>query len=652
MNRMILISVLLVVTFGLGTMQSYAQKRPNIVILFADDLGYSDIACYGGEIETPNLDKLASKGIRFTQFMSCTKCAASRAALLTGLYPVETACNGEPTQMINSMTIAELLKKANYKTLMAGKWHAKENPVKRGFDHYFGSVNGAFDYFEPKARKKYMLDDKVLAPYKPENPATYYTTDAFTNKALEYLDDCKNSEDPFFLYVAYNAPHWPLQAWPEDIAKYRGKYGKGWDQVRKERFERQQALGIVKPGWKLSERDENVEAWENFSRKDAADLTMATYAAMIDRMDQNIGKILNKLDDMGVADNTLVIFLSDNGACAEGAMWDGKDKATKPGWRNSQAKLGIEWANASNTPYRKFKRYMYNGGQLTPFIVRWPQGVSDQGSITHERAHLVDLVPTILELAEGEYPANQKHQVSPENDLKTEWNVLPLAGKSIVPLFKGEPAPERDNFLGYFQGARMITKKQWKLVSDGSDGTIQHLEEYAWELYNMDEDPAELNNLVEKYPAMVESMDNTYREWMFRADSVSGVSNHTWFVPRFTKKQHAAANQLASDARMQNLLAKRKVIGEQIVKALNAEQVKMKTGLGMEKVPMSYFGLVKAGEPFANTSDTLKELYEKWNKNIQDSEQYCKAKGEVYLQAWNVQERIRPMIPAYDIEKE
>ncbi|MCK5342345.1 MAG: sulfatase-like hydrolase/transferase, partial [Candidatus Heimdallarchaeota archaeon] len=215
------------------------DKRPNFVILFADDLGYSDIGCYGGEIKTPNLDKLALEGIRFTQFMTGSKCAPSRASILTGLYPIETGNNGPPAQMINGVTIAEMLSQAGYNTLMSGKWHAKEHPVKRGFHHYYGSAEGSSNYFAPTMQSRFMEDDQLINPITDENKETYYTTDVYTDKAIEFLDKSAKSENPFLLYVSYNAPHFPLQAWPEDIAKYRGKYMKGWDEIRKERYQRQ-----------------------------------------------------------------------------------------------------------------------------------------------------------------------------------------------------------------------------------------------------------------------------------------------------------------------------------------------------------------------------------------------------------------------------
>ncbi|WP_111708182.1 arylsulfatase [Lutibacter citreus] len=474
---------ILLIVFSIQILKAQ-ESKPNIVIIFADDLGYSDIGCYGGEIETPNIDKLAEEGLRFTHFINGSKCAPSRASLLTGLYPIETGCVGPPAQMENGVTIAEMLNKAGYKTLMAGKWHGKENPVKRGFDKFFGITKGAFNYFNPKKNQPYWEDNKRLDPFIPENKENFYTTDTFTNMALNYLDQQKNKREPFFLYVAYNAPHYPLQAWPEDIAKYKGKYLKGWDKIREERFQRQQKMGIVEPNWELTERDDKIPAWEDYENKDIADLTMATYAAMVDRMDQNIGKLIAKLEETGKKENTLIIFLSDNGGNAEGHMWDGVNPNNKPGLKNSQAKLGIEWANASNTPFKNYKRSTFNGGQVTQFIVSWPKAKFKKGSITRQKGNLTDLMPTFLELANATYPEGETWSVPAEGKLKTSWKVRPLPGKSLVPVFNNETVT-RENFKGYFQGSRMLIANDWKIVSEGGDGAILHLEDYPWELYNL-----------------------------------------------------------------------------------------------------------------------------------------------------------------------
>ncbi|WP_139956938.1 arylsulfatase [Flavicella sediminum] len=647
MNKNILLIILIILVFSKEGV--FAQNgRPNIVVIFADDLGYSDIGCYGGEIETPNIDKLADEGIRFTHFINGSKCAPSRASLLTGLYPVETGCVGPPDQIVNGVTIAEMLKKAGYATLMSGKWHGKEHPVKRGFDHFFGTVSGSFNYFKPGASQKYMEDAKELDSFPPELKENFYTTDAFTNKALKYLEEQKNSNDPFFLYIAYNAPHYPLQAWPEDIAKYRGKYLKGWDKIRKDRFVRQQKMGIVQADWKLSKRDQKVTSWQEYQNKDIADLTMATYAAMIDRMDQNIGKLIERLEETGKKENTLIVFLSDNGGNAEGHMWDGKNPNNKPGEKNSQAKLGIEWANAANTPFKNYKRSTFNGGQVTPFIVSWPKGNLKLGSITRQKGNLVDLMPTFLELAKVNYPAGEIWKVPAEGQLKTSWEIRPLSGKSLVPAFKNQ-AVNRENFKGYFQGSRMLIANDWKIVANGGDGAILHLKDEPWELYNLNSDGTETTNLIDKYPKLVDSLDVVYRNWIDETDAYTSLKSHEYYQPYYTKAQHVILNKLSKDKKYQSLLAERRSIGLNIIEALKRQKTKMKTSLGMDKLPMSYYGIVDQGKKYTNTTSELKTLYSAWDETTATTKSYCKSLGHDYAEVWEIQEKIRPRTTSLEV---
>lgn len=632
------------------------ESRPNIVIFFADDLGYSDVGCYGGEILTPNLDKLAGEGMRFGHFINQSKCAPSRASLLTGLHAVEAGCMGSPEQMINGLTIAELLKSAGYSTYMTGKWHAKEEPIKRGFDRHFGKCNGAFNYFSPSKRERYFEDGKSIAPFVPENPETFYTTDAFSNKAIEYLETHKGNNNPFLLYVAYNAPHWPLQAPKEDIDKYRGKYLKGWDVISRERYDRMKEIGIIDSNWKLPQRDVDVPAWKDFERKDDADLTMATYAAMVDRMDQNIGRVLDKLDDIGVANNTLVIFLSDNGACAEGKMWDGIDPKSKPGIKNPPApnkgaKLGIEWANACNTPYRKYKRSMFNGGQLTPFIARWPKVIENKGTITFQKGHIVDLMPTFAELAEVDYPEGEVWNVPAEGDLKTEWTIRPCSGKSLLPVFQNKEVIQPEVIMGHYQGGRMMIQGDHKLVSDGGDGSFLHLYDYPWEMYNLKDDGTETHNLASDNVAYVDSMDAIYRKWINEMDDLNKIKSHTFYQPHLTKQQRLASNELEKNDRLQKLMSKREVIGKEIVVELEKLNLKMKTHLSMDKHPMAYFGIVTLGKAHIKTKE-LKELYCDWDTITKEMAAICSKKGNVYSQVWNIQEKIRTRMTVDELEKQ
>ncbi len=640
---------LLISTFVTSAITGIADDRPNILIMMADDMGYSDIGCYGGEISTPNLDRLANQGVRVTQFMNNAKSAPTRASLLSGLHAIEAGCSGAPNQMINCITIAELLRGEGYNTWMTGKWHAKEHPVKRGFDQYYGICAGASNYYAiDKSKGNFMRDDEVINPITDENRETFYTTDDYTTEAMNFLDQYDKNGDPFLLYVAYNAPHYPLQAWEEDIAKYRGKYMIGWDELRRRRFAKQKELGIVNNDTELSERNPNVVAWEDFERKDDADLTMATYAAMVDRLDQNIGRLLQKLEDVGAAENTIVIFFSDNGACAEGQMWDGVSP-NRPDSRNSQAKQGGEWANASNTPFREYKRYMFNGGVCSPFIVRWAGSDLDGGTILHDPIHLVDLYPTLVELSGAQYPEGEKWSVEQEEGLRDSWDIAPLAGISVLDLIEKGISPQREAILGYFQGARMLRTDEWKLVSDGGDGTIQHLYDFDWELYNIKDDPSEIHNMAAKYPEMIDSLDLKYRKWITNAESMSDLDNHPWYVPRMSLEQSEIAKEMEADKQLRQLLIERENIGLQIVDEIDRLNLKIKRGLGMDLVPMSYFGLVGEGRKYVVDYPTLYELYEMWDANIKESEEYCRTKGTIYLSVWQFQERVRPMIPQSDI---
>jgi arylsulfatase A-like enzyme len=301
-------------------------RRPNIIVIMADDMGFSDIGCYGSEIATPNLDRLARGGMRVAQFYNTARCCPTRAALMTGLYShqagighmIQETPHPSYRGFLNDrcVTIAEVMRAAGYRTAMAGKWHVGENrphwPTDRGFERYFGLISGASNYFRLEGPRKMALDDK---PYTPPSDGKFYMTDAFTDHALEFIDGF-SSQDPYFLYLAYTAPHWPLHALPEDIAKYRGKYKKGWDELRKTRHAKQIELGIVDRKWKVTERDAKVPTWENEKDQDDMDLRMAVYAAQIDRVDQNIGRLLKKLEEKKQLDNTLILFLADNGGCA------------------------------------------------------------------------------------------------------------------------------------------------------------------------------------------------------------------------------------------------------------------------------------------------------------------------------------------------
>jgi arylsulfatase len=464
------------------------RKRPNIVLILADDLGYSDLGCYGGEIETPNLDAMAAKGLRFSQFYNCAKCSPTRTSILTGLYHQQTNVG----QGKNCVTIAEVLRQAGYTTLAAGKWHVGGTPMDRGFDRYFGMLGGACNYFIPD--KTFRLDRE---PFTTDD-SNFYTTNAFTDYALDFLDEAGRKDKPFFLYVAYNAPHYPLHALPEDIEKYRGKYMKGWDFLRKERYEQMVRLGLIDKKWALSARGadthrsfSDIPAWEQVEDKPAEDLNMAVYAAMVDRMDRNIGRIVNKLKELKVEDNTLVMCLSDNGGCP---YERNKTKGIPPGPAESYRTYDSPWANVSNTPFRLYKRFNHEGGNATPFIVRWPDVIKKGGIITHQVGHIIDIMATCLDVAGAQYPSHYKGQ-----------KIAELEGKSLLPIFEGRKRKGHDALFWEFMRNKAVRRGKWKLVTVGDN---------PWELYNMEADRTELDDLAAKMPKKVEELAKLYDAWV------------------------------------------------------------------------------------------------------------------------------------------
>lgn len=472
-----------------------SATRPNIVLIMCDDMGFSDIGCYGGEVETPNLDRLANEGIRFRTFYNNAKCEHTRASLLTGHWWHHVGASA--TVHYSSPTFGERMRNAGYRTLMTGKWHAGQTPYQRGFDRYYGLTDGCCNFWNPghargddptPARKKvrrWAIDDKEFTPYTPSDP-DFYTTDAFTDNAISYLDEYQNETKPFLLYVAYTAPHYPLHASEEDIAKYRGKYKNiGWDQLRKQRYARQQEMNILPRGATLSKRDRSIPAWSSIkpSEVDWWDLRMATYAAMIDRMDQNIGRILRKLEQTGKAENTVIFFLSDNGACNDSADRS-TVKGTMPWEVTSYLTQGRPWANASNTPYRQYKTTDYEGGTRTPMIAHWP-GKIMQNSKTDHPGHLIDFMPTMLDLA----------------GTKTDDS---LPGQSLVPILQGKQMARQWPLYWQFGKSQAIRDKNWKLVKHASKD---------WELYDLESDPTETQNLAAKDPEKVTAMADRWKAW-------------------------------------------------------------------------------------------------------------------------------------------
>ncbi len=480
-----------------------ADNRPNIVLIMCDDMGWSDIGCYGGEVKTPNLDKLAAQGVRFTQFYNNAKCTTTRASLVTGLYPRRSG----GLLKTNMVTIGEVLRSAGYRTALSGKWHLGRgdttHPYKRGFDAYYGLLDGCCNFFNPSqpdpsykgGRVRYFgQNDQRITEF----PDGYYTTDAFTDHAIETIKGFHKEGKPFLLHVCYTAPHYPLHAKPSDIAKYRGKYKMGWEAMRKQRYARQLEMGLIdKKRYPLSDTDARSYNWAGADH-DFEDHRMAVYAAMIDSMDQNIGRLMKTLDEMGVADNTIVMFLSDNGGCAEEP--GGRDPSKRdPGPANDYVAVGPAWGWAQNAPFKRYKQWVHEGGINTPFIVRWPKHVKPNTINTESVGHIIDIMPTLCDLAGATYPKQYNGH-----------DILPVEGRSLVDVFKQQADGEqafrgRDMLAWEWAGNRAIRMGDWKLAWDRSTK--------RWELYDLSQDRTETHDLSAKHPDRVQAMSDAWFKW-------------------------------------------------------------------------------------------------------------------------------------------
>ncbi|OOG77902.1 arylsulfatase [Algoriphagus sp. A40] len=488
------------------TKEEKTSEKPNIVLILADDLGWSDIGSYGSEVETPNLDWLAENGVRFTQMYNTAKCNPSRAALLTGLYAQQVGYEASYLQPLkNGITLGELLQSAGYRTLWSGKHHGFDHPMDRGFDRYFGLKEGASNHFNPGPKREnepqpaqkrpdrpFYEDRKLYQPFSP--PQGYYSTDYFTKYALQWLEEYKDEEKPFFIFLAYTAPHDPLMAWPEDIAKYQGKYAEGYEAIRQRRFEKQKQLGIIDENNILTEATHVPWTSLSDSLRKAEEQKMEVYAAMIDRMDQKIGEIIQKLRAQGKLENTVFIFLSDNGSSAEMVNLPGDGKIGTVGHWTS---LGPDWANVGNTPLRFYKNYSFEGGIKTPLIISWPKGLGHQNDVNPFPAHLIDILPTLAELAGADYP--------------TEYNgksVLPAEGQSLLPAIRGEKSLREKPIFWEWSVGRAVRKGDWKLVTHGKNA--------PWELYNLKTDPSEIQNVISKHPETAKELEILFYDWKKR----------------------------------------------------------------------------------------------------------------------------------------
>jgi len=514
MKNNLITACLITLLSGVASAAPAATEKPNIVVILVDDMGFSDIGCYGSEIHTPNLDKLAADGLRFTQFYNTGRCCPTRASLLTGLYPHQAGI-GHMTRDsgldayrgdLNNkcVTLAEALKGGGYSTYGIGKWHVtkfmkpdttdqqKFNwPLQRGFDRYFGIIAGAANFFHPET----LTSDNTMLPPPGDG---FYTTDAFVDNAIKFISEGPKDK-PFFLYLAFNAPHFPLMAPPEDIAKYRGKYKAGWDKLREQRHAKQAALGITDKEGDLSPRTEAIKAWERLTpqEQDRFDQIMSVYAAMVDRMDQAVGRLVEDLRKKGLLENTLIFFMSDNGGNAEGGPGGKTEGKGAIGSADSKVFCGESWANLENTPFRLYKHFNHEGGVSTPLIVHWPNGIAAKGELRTQPGHLIDIMATCMDVSGTKYPTEFKGN-----------SILPMEGKSLVPAFANK-AVERDALFWEHEGNAAVRSGDWKLVRRGHDGT--------WELYNMKSDRPELHDLAAQNPEKAKELEAKWEAWAERA---------------------------------------------------------------------------------------------------------------------------------------
>ena len=515
-----------------------ASARPNIILILADDLGYSDLGCYGGEIHTPNLDRLAEGGLRFERFYNAGRCCPTRASLLTGLFPHQAGIGhmnydaGEPGYRgdlnRDTATISEALKAGGYTTGMAGKWHVTPHtrpdsdrsnwPRQRGFDHFYGTLPGHGSLWNPAGL--YLENEPIDA-----SGDDYFYTDAIADHASGFIKKSAEGKAPFFLYVAFTAPHYPLHAREGTIAKYDGVYDAGWDTLREKRFARLKRLGLLPDHARLPPRDEGSIPWEDDPNQKWQAHRMQVFAAMVDEMDQAIGRILDTLKTTGTADNTVVVFLSDNGGSPEGHLNNTIERLEKPwksavipkatpdgkpvtpgdipglklGGAHTYGSYGLRWSSLSNTPFRRHKAWMHEGGIASPCIVSWPGHIAEPGRITREAGHIIDLMPTFLELANAAHPKQK----------------TPLAGTSLLPVLDAKPLG-RETLGWEHEGNRAFRSGKWKLVSE-FPGTWKFFYPYkkkgAWELYNLDADPTELHDLAPSRPEKVEQLETLYENW-------------------------------------------------------------------------------------------------------------------------------------------
>ena len=511
------------------------KNPPNILLIMNDDMGYSDIGCYGGEVRTPNLDRLAANGVRFTQFYNTARCCPTRASILTGLHPHQAGVGWMTMDLdedgyrgdLNDkcVTIAQALKPAGYSTYMSGKWHVSRDigpdgpkhswPRQRGFERYFGILGGAANYWQPRTltRDNEHVDMTALR-------ADFFLTDAISDTAADYIREhaAENGDAPFFLYTAYTAPHWPLHAHDDDVERYRGRFAAGWDRLREERLRRMRDMGIVDASWPLTGRDPSQPPWHGAPHQDWEQRRMEVYAAQIDRMDQGIGRIVAALEATNQIDDTLILFLADNGACAEEFAAEvrplsasfasgtthtrdgrpvnqGNDPSVMPGPEDTYQSYGVPWANLSNTPFREYKHWVHEGGIATPLIAHWPDAIGDSGALRHQPGQLTDIMATCLDVADADYPMRFN-----DND------IVPLEGTSLVPTFHDRPN-HKDALIWEHEGNKAVRRGKWKLVRKYPGD---------WELYDIVANRTETHDLAAQEPAVVADLAAVHDAWAER----------------------------------------------------------------------------------------------------------------------------------------
>jgi arylsulfatase len=510
--------------------------QPNIVVILVDDMGFSDLGCYGSEIPTPNLDALAAHGLRFTQFYNTGRCCPTRASLLTGLYPHQagvghmTDDKGLPGYegRLNSrcVTIAEVLRPVGYFTAMTGKWHVGQNlgvtPWGRGFDRSLNAAAGGF-YFPESPKAKLFLNSEPIQNDDPRLPSDWYSTDLWTTFGLKFVDEAIAANKPFYLHLCHNAPHFPLQVPAEEIARFRGQYREGWGAVRDRRYARQIELGIIDPAWAKSPRPAAVQPWKDVpaEERDRFDHLMAVYAAVVHRMDRAVGDLVAGLRQRGVLDNTLIMFMSDNGGNAESGP-NGRTEGD-PAQAGSNWFCGESWAFPQNTPFRFYKHYNHEGGIATPLIAHWPAGIAAKNELRHQPGHLIDVMATCVEVAGAKYP-----------DEFGDQPIQPMEGRSLLPAFRNEPIA-REALYWEHEGNAAVRVGDWKLVRKGRNG--------PWELYDLKADRTELHDLAAAQPDRVRDLSTRWTQWAHRAQVLPAPGDAGGGQPAGRRKRANAGSQ-------------------------------------------------------------------------------------------------------------